>query len=109
MIFDKSYFSASGNHYWNQGEIIFKERPYPCYEQLIFLPVVTIFFFIFQRVLSVIPFFHSSGKAFFNEIVHFSHWKHISKLIMVSTSRKKVVNKVILFALDPDSTSQNEV
>ena len=31
VFFDQSYFSASGNHYWNQGKTLYKERAYSCY------------------------------------------------------------------------------
>ena len=77
MIFDKSYFSASGNHYWDQGEIIFKERPYPCYEQLIFLPVVTMFSFIFQRILSVIEKIRRKWFPIVGERLLYKKWLHL--------------------------------
>ena len=28
VLFDQSYFSASGNHYWNQGKTVFKVKTY---------------------------------------------------------------------------------
>ena len=46
----------------------------------------------------------------FKEIVIFAQRKRSLELIMVSISRKKAVNKIILFPIDinSDSTSQNE-
>ena len=64
--------------------------------QLIFRLVETVFFspFFFQTSAS---FFPSSGKVFFNEIVHFGLQKRILELIIVSTSRKKVGIKEYCF------------
>ena len=55
-------------------------------------------------------FFHSSGKLFFKEILYSAQMKRSLELIMVSISRKKAVNKIILFPIDinSDSTNQNE-
>ena len=55
-------------------------------------------------------FFMSSEKLFFNEILIFGKWKRSLKQIMVSTRRKKAVNKIILFPIDRNShsTSQNK-
>ena len=55
-------------------------------------------------------FFPSSGKLLFKEIVISAQRKLSLELIMVSISRKKAVNKIILFPIDinSDSTSQNE-
>ena len=46
----------------------------------------------------------------FKEIVIFAQRKRSLELIMVSISRKKAVNKIILFPIDinSDSTSMNE-
>ena len=76
--------------------------------QLIFWLEENILFSIFRRPLPV--FFPSSGKVFFKDILIFGWWKRILELMMASTSRKKVVNKIILFPIDKnsDSTSQNE-
>ena len=54
--------------------------------------------------------FPSSEKLLFKEILISAQRKLNLELIMVSISRKKVVNKIILFPIDinPDSTSQNE-
>ena len=55
-------------------------------------------------------FFPSSGKLLFKEILISAQRKLSLELIMVSISRKKAVNKIILFPIDinSDSTSQNE-
>ena len=107
VLFDQCYFSVDGNRYRNQGKIVFKKGLVLASRQLIFQLVVTIFFLHFSKTSAI--FFPSSGNAFFNKIVHFGQWKRILELIMASTSRKKTVNKRILFPLDKnsDSTSQN--
>ena len=55
-------------------------------------------------------FFPSSGKLLFKEILISAQRKLSLELIMVSISREKAVNKIILFPIDTnsDSTSQNE-
>ena len=55
-------------------------------------------------------FFPSSGKLLIKEILISAQRKLSSELIMVSISRKKAVNKIILFPIDINSgsTSQNE-
>ena len=55
-------------------------------------------------------FFPSSGKLLFKEILISPQRKLNLELIMVSISRRKAVNKIILFPIDiiSDSTSQNE-
>ena len=54
--------------------------------------------------------FPSSGKLLFKEILISAQRKLSLELIMVSISREKAVNKIILFPIDTnsDSTSQNE-
>ena len=55
-------------------------------------------------------FFPSSGKLFFKEILIFAQCNLSLELVMVSTGRKKAVNKIMLFLIyiNSDSTSQNE-
>ena len=74
--------------------------------QPIFRLVETIFFHLWDLA----SFFLCSGKIFFKKILVFGWWKRILELIMVSTDRKKAVNKKILFSIDRnfESTNQNE-
>ena len=55
-------------------------------------------------------FFPSNGKLLFKEILISAQRKLNLELIMVSISRKKAVNKIILLPVDInfESTSQNE-
>ena len=59
---------------------------------------------------TLLVFFRFSGKFLFKEILISTQRKLRLELIMVSISRKKAVNKIILFPIDinSDSTSQNE-
>ena len=59
---------------------------------------------------TLLVFFPFSGKLLFKEILISAQRKLRLELIMVSISRKKAVNKIILFPIDinSDSTSQNE-
>ena len=50
-------------------------------------------------------FFPSSGKLFFKEILISTQRKRSLELIMVSISRKKTVNEIILFPIDINSDS----
>ena len=74
--------------------------------KLIFQLVQTIFSLHFTE--SPVSFFPSSGKVLFKEIVIFGFWKRILDLIVTSTSRKKAVNKIILFPIERNSDYQNE-
>ena len=59
---------------------------------------------------TLLVFFPSRGKLLFKEILISGQRKLSLELIMVSISRTKAVNKIILFPIDinSDSTSQNE-
>ena len=74
--------------------------------KLIFQLVETIFSLHFTE--SPVSIFPSSGKVLFKEIVIFGFWKRILDLIVTSTSRKKAVNKIILFPIERNSDYQNE-
>ena len=88
LRFDQSY-------YWNQGKRVFKERVYSCQWTTDFAASGDHFFLQFSETPA--SFFPSSGKVFFKEILIFRYWKRFLELIIVSTNRKKAVNKRIVF------------
>ena len=109
VCFSQCYFAATRNHYRNKEKTVLRERAHSYQWTTDFLTSGKHFFFsIFWRPLPV--FFPSSGKVFFKKILTFGQWKQILELVMASTSRKKAVNKRILFPIDKssDSTNQNE-
>ena len=107
LCFDQSYF-------WLVETIIGIKRKQFSKKELIFASGHRFsgqwqpFFFLrfSETPASVFP---SSGKKFFKEILIFGQWKRNLELIMVSTSRKKFVNKRILFPIDRNCFRQKEI
>ena len=106
VFFGQCYFAASRNHYWNKEKTVLREKLILASGKLIFQLVQTIFSLHFTEF--PVSFFPSRGKVLFKEIVIFGFWKRILDLIVTSTSRKKAVNKIILFPIERNSDYQNE-
>ena len=100
-LLEETIIGIRRNQFWEKKLILASG-------QLIFRLVKTIYFLHFLETPA--SFFPSSGKALFREIVIFGLWKRSLELIIASTSRKKALNKRILFPIDrnSDSTSQNK-